>query len=327
MSNSKIKNFFLLIIIIFSSNKHFSQSNFHKGYAEGFKIGYCYQMSVGCIPPLTPIVPMLNIGESINSYKDGYNRGFIDGNRASNQKVNSSPYSRESYKPDYIPFTPNYNQINEIITKKQLYELNKNKAEKTALIQNYNFNYIDYINFRLFDSSKNKIPHELIKHIEFDLKNFDEIQQKAIVAKEKYLSYNGYLYYLKKGAYKNVIAIVFDDKNNIYAVDYEAYVEVNEEGKVDLLLLSNNSQWPEYNHTILNDGLSVRNVMGKLQKEGSKSSDYKKFLWQIMTQNEKVKHCMTEIFYQKYLPTNLQKVGSEYRIILLFNEVLKEQNK
>ncbi len=51
-------------------------SAFCEGYQAGYKAGYCYQQ-YGCIPPIPPICPIPNVGES--TFQDGYNRGFVEG--------------------------------------------------------------------------------------------------------------------------------------------------------------------------------------------------------------------------------------------------------
>lgn len=68
------------------------ETNFNKGYKEGFKEGYCYQ-EIGCIPPIPPIPPMPSIIESSTSYKDGYNRGFLAGK---NKKEEDERKKRQS---------------------------------------------------------------------------------------------------------------------------------------------------------------------------------------------------------------------------------------
>ena len=59
----------LLTIVIFA------QTDYDKGFKVGYEEGYCYN-DFGCIYPIPPITPIAHIGESDNSYQDGYNRGF-----------------------------------------------------------------------------------------------------------------------------------------------------------------------------------------------------------------------------------------------------------
>ena len=70
----------LLILLIFPllMGSTEIQNNFCKGYDKGYKAGYCHQVQF-CIEPISPICPLPEIGEDSNSFKDGYNRGFVDG--------------------------------------------------------------------------------------------------------------------------------------------------------------------------------------------------------------------------------------------------------
>lgn len=54
------------------------KTTFCMGFESGYKEGYCYDR-FGCIAPIPPVCPVLEIGESQDSYKDGYNRGFKTG--------------------------------------------------------------------------------------------------------------------------------------------------------------------------------------------------------------------------------------------------------
>lgn len=76
----------ITISFILISLTLFSQTNFERGYHDGYKRGYC-KGQIGCIPPIPKIAPMPNIYESSDNYVDGYERGYEDG--ISNQKRNS----------------------------------------------------------------------------------------------------------------------------------------------------------------------------------------------------------------------------------------------
>lgn len=56
-------------------------TSFSDGYRDGYKDGYQYTAGGGIKPiaPISPIPPIPNIGET--TYKDGYTRGIIDGQR------------------------------------------------------------------------------------------------------------------------------------------------------------------------------------------------------------------------------------------------------
>jgi len=55
-----------------------ASGGFCKGYEDGYKEGWCYG-EYSCLAPLTPLCPLANLGE--DGYRDGYNRGFIEGQR------------------------------------------------------------------------------------------------------------------------------------------------------------------------------------------------------------------------------------------------------
>lgn len=55
-------------------------SNYCDGYEAGYAEGYCYG-DFGCIAPIAPLCPLPSINED-NTYRGGYNRGFIEGQRA-----------------------------------------------------------------------------------------------------------------------------------------------------------------------------------------------------------------------------------------------------
>ena len=55
-------------------------TEFSKGWAVGWKAGYCHGKGVSCLAPLSPLAPLPPVGES--SYKHGYNYGFAAGHRA-----------------------------------------------------------------------------------------------------------------------------------------------------------------------------------------------------------------------------------------------------
>jgi len=71
-----IKRLTVVLIISLLSIQTFGQTNFSNGFDRGFKEGFCYNKTVDCLPPLTPLTPLARIGERDNSYQDGYNRGF-----------------------------------------------------------------------------------------------------------------------------------------------------------------------------------------------------------------------------------------------------------
>lgn len=95
----------LLIAFFISSNFLFAQSNFTNGFNNGYKKGYCHDQGIGCLEPISPIAPIPKIGESNDSYTDGYNRGFQMG--LSVQKSSTSTTNRQQYTTTNGAFVEN----------------------------------------------------------------------------------------------------------------------------------------------------------------------------------------------------------------------------
>lgn len=97
------KIYYLLFII--NSIVAVAQSDFDKGFKTGYKEGYCYNKGVACIAPMPPITPIPSINEKLNSYTDGYNRGFKTGLDA--QKNNTS-YTNTPERTRYQTSDPKF---------------------------------------------------------------------------------------------------------------------------------------------------------------------------------------------------------------------------
>lgn len=108
-----------IILSLFLSFFSFAQSNFSNGFSDGYKKGYCQNQGIGCMSPLPPIAPIPKIGENMNSYQDGYNRGFEAGLNAQKSKSdNSANSTRQRYqtsKAEFIDFTSNTNPSGDAI--------------------------------------------------------------------------------------------------------------------------------------------------------------------------------------------------------------------
>jgi hypothetical protein len=149
--------FILFFFLFLSSLFSFSQTNFDKGFYNGFKEGYCHDKGIGCLEPIPPIAPVPKIAEDSNDYMDGYNRGFKEGiekrkkdernstvykgRETKDTKTNSSEY--KTSKPEFTDHTykPNLDlqvlvakaKINEDNLAKKLYYL---VLQKTREIRN-----------------------------------------------------------------------------------------------------------------------------------------------------------------------------------------------
>lgn len=99
-----MKHLLTICLILLNLNSLYSQSEFEKGYQSGFKKGYCNDVNSGCIP-LSQDTPVPNLGESFDSYSDGFGRGFRDGSKmndagksptqSSNSTFNEVPVSMQ----------------------------------------------------------------------------------------------------------------------------------------------------------------------------------------------------------------------------------------
>lgn len=103
-----------------------SQSNYYRGFNVGYKEGYCH-MKVGCIAPVAPIAPVPGPSENINSYMDGYNRGFVMGNSdQQSSKSDNSNQQRQQYKtakPENIDYMSRIDYYNLEGLAKALYNI------------------------------------------------------------------------------------------------------------------------------------------------------------------------------------------------------------
>lgn len=80
----------MTIILLCSFVTLYSQSKFNEGFSDGYKKGFCQDKGIGCLAPIPPFSPLPQIGEDINNYQDGYNRGFTEGLKDSKLGNNNS---------------------------------------------------------------------------------------------------------------------------------------------------------------------------------------------------------------------------------------------
>ena len=87
--NIKIAELLLICSAIMSTTFINAQDGFCSGWEKGYNKGYCYNKNYGCYPTI-PICPIPNIGR--DTYTDGYNRGFVEGQSGGSQN-NSGMYN------------------------------------------------------------------------------------------------------------------------------------------------------------------------------------------------------------------------------------------
>lgn len=86
----KIEITILIISLFIGKTSLIAQTNFDRGFKEGFKNGFCYspKSSGYCNLPITPLPPIPHVNESKDNYQDGYNRGFMKGQKLMDLKYN-----------------------------------------------------------------------------------------------------------------------------------------------------------------------------------------------------------------------------------------------
>lgn len=304
--------FIIILSSIFSSS--YSQSEFARGYNVGYKQGYCYQKGVGCISAIPPIAPMPNLNESSFSYSDGYNRGFLDGNNNSKQSPASSPYGRKSYTREYVPFKPDFEMLQRVLSEKQRQVNNNYNYSQAYSSTNKKITLYDYLTGTLF-------PDELkLRKLSPNLSGYNSQTRLAIKAKQLYYSYGTYPILINKGQYR-VCAIVFDSNRNVEFVDDRATVWIDSDKLVEMLFFG--EPYSKTNNPILKYDESVKKGMANgIENPDPKAKNY---TWNIISFQEKSRHCLSEILVQPF-SNHLVKKGEEFSVILLFNDVLEKHN-
>jgi len=102
------KTFLIIFCLIYLTLPSLAQTNYDKGYKEGFAKAYCYNQAVGCIPKAPTLAPLPRINENSNSYQNGYDRGYAEGldyRREENSKSNTNS------QHEAVKFNPYISQI------------------------------------------------------------------------------------------------------------------------------------------------------------------------------------------------------------------------
>ena len=95
------------MLLLLTSMLATAQSNFSKGFKDGYDKGYCYDKGVGCVKPISVVSPIPAVGENINSFEDGYNKGFAEGLNAQRSTANTSKSSRQRYQTSGAKYVKN----------------------------------------------------------------------------------------------------------------------------------------------------------------------------------------------------------------------------
>ena len=66
----------LIVLGTMSFTTTTNELTFCDGWSDGYKKGWCYQRTLGCIEPIVPLCPMVTIYDE-NTYTGGYNKGFL----------------------------------------------------------------------------------------------------------------------------------------------------------------------------------------------------------------------------------------------------------
>jgi hypothetical protein len=155
-----MKNYLILSIVFFVTSTVLAQTNFTIGFNNGYKKGYCQDQGIGCIEPIPPIAPNPKVGESSESYNDGYNRGFQTGLNATKSSDSNSGYqtAKAKYVENIISRSSNLKKI----------EVLKNLDRKLE----FNRIYVQNIKSRI-QKLKESISDDLIN------KGLDEINESV----------------------------------------------------------------------------------------------------------------------------------------------------
>ena len=193
-------NKIIIITFLFISNFILCQSNFNNGFNDGYKKGYCQDKGIGCLEPIPPIPPIPAIGENLNSYQDGYNRGFKMGMQANSANSNSSSQTRERYKTSSAQFVDDfvYNPYKDPNTLNLAMKVAELKAQKLkALFEKATESYNDddygnaiYFSNEIIKTDANIPQAYAIKAMSYFYKN-EMINAYNNICKAESLRYSG----------------------------------------------------------------------------------------------------------------------------------------
>ena len=171
----------LFFVALLASVVSYSQGNYAVGFKVGYKEGYCYG-EYNCLTPSIPLTPLLKIGESYDSYKDGYNRGFIMGQEdKAVEKSNSGPFKSaintnnsnynsgvSSVTPISTYVSPNYDVLLKTIEIQQEAYARDDQKKKEKAIANMNQVKEYYESLKSYPSSINNGWYNVISTNNYD---------------------------------------------------------------------------------------------------------------------------------------------------------------
>jgi len=134
----KLIPFFTLMLFTFLAK---SQSNYDRGFKEGYKAGYCYNESPCMVGSV--VVDPPNPSESYNSYQDGYNHGFTKGSNENQNRGGNSSGMRYGGRLNSPQSIVNYNNIDPNL----MIQVQKENRSRT----DYNIDYRDKLISWIFD--------------------------------------------------------------------------------------------------------------------------------------------------------------------------------
>lgn len=247
-----MKHTLLLLIFSLFSVLSYSQSDYDRGFKVGYKEGYCYN-DFGCIAPIAPITPIPYIGESNNSYQDGYNRGFKMGMEDKQRNKTKTNYGGNSYRSTQ-PVNSTYQSTYVPLD----LSLIQNALERRQAAYDNNQKYIDNLIDWIYDL-KSKTNEEMFinamdvhykKLRSFDGKDLsllsNQIRQVELGIKEDIDSYNSRLK-------SNNDPVKYWDRGNDFLKDQQYRNAIHQYGYV--IQLS-----PEFAGSYLNRGYAYQSL-------------------------------------------------------------------
>jgi len=243
------KPFLLLLTIMGATLFAQAQTNYDKGYKDGFAKAYCYNQSINCIPKAPVFVPLPGVQESSSSYQNGYDRGYAEGLEfRRNETNNSNDKTSVKFNP-YISQIPT-NGLSILAYKERLYNERADWIRST-INQTEDFFVTIFIPVDpelsiIWIKARNEWVTENLDNKKPDLSDNDIFRQIQTFF-SKYTSdiINSYTE-TKNIAESNSINVVLDQQGNYpKPKNYSAFITKG----VATFYLDDKETKPEFNHT------------------------------------------------------------------------------